>query len=87
MCQLAIVESISTVGTYQVLKGRDEVVHTQDTVDVSRIVTEEDTTKGRKGTHEVGLEGDGGLDAQGVDGAPGGGGTTRHCGLGSRREK
>ena len=41
----------------------DQVVHAEDTVDVARVETEEDTTEGGEGTHEVGLEGDGGFDA------------------------
>jgi hypothetical protein len=35
----------------------------QDTVDVTGVVTKEDTTKGGKGANEVGLEGDGRLNA------------------------
>jgi hypothetical protein len=54
----------------QVLESRDEVVHTDDTRDVTRVITEEDTTKGSKGTHQVSLEGDGGLDASSVNAAP-----------------
>ena len=41
----------------------DKVVGAENTVDVSRVVTEEDTGKGSKGTHEVGPEGDRGLGA------------------------
>ena len=37
-----------------------------NTVDVTRIVAEEDTTKGGKGTHDVGLPGDGSLDVLNV---------------------
>lgn len=40
----------------------DEVLGTIDTVDVPRVVTEEDATEGGKGAHEVGLPGDGSLD-------------------------
>lgn len=54
----------------QVFEGRDEVVHTDDTRDVTRVITEEDTTKGSESTHQVSLEGDGGLDASSVDAAP-----------------
>lgn len=56
--------------TYQVLEGRDEEIHTEDTGDVSRVITEEDTTEGSEGTHQVSLDGDGGLDASSVDAAP-----------------
>lgn len=41
----------------------DEVVHSHDTADVTTVVAEEDTTKGGKGAHHVGLESNGGLDA------------------------
>jgi len=41
----------------------DEDTGASDTVDVTGIVTEEDTTEGGECAHEVGLPGDGGLDA------------------------
>ena len=41
----------------------DEVVCAENTVDVSGVVTEQDTSKSSKGTHEVGPEGDRGLGA------------------------
>jgi hypothetical protein len=41
----------------------DEDLVTEHTVDVSRVVTEENTTEGGKGADHVGLEGDGSLDA------------------------
>lgn len=50
--------------TYQALELGDEVVHTHDTVDVTGIITEEDTTEGSKGTHHVGLPGDWRLNAR-----------------------
>ena len=39
----------------------DEHSGAGDTIDISRVITEEDTTKGRKGADEVRLPGDGGL--------------------------
>lgn len=42
--------------------GLDEDLGALDTVNVSRIITEENTTKGGKGTHHVGLPCDGSLD-------------------------
>lgn len=65
--------------TYQVLESSDEVVHTKDTTDVTGIITEEDTTKGSEGAHQVRLDSNGGLDAASVDAAHGGHSTTRHC--------
>ncbi len=44
----------------------DEVWHSQDTTHPSSIIPEEDTTKGGKGTDEVGPHGDGGLEARRV---------------------
>lgn len=38
----------------------------ENTVDVTRVVTEEDTTEGGKGAKEVGLPGDGSLDVLNV---------------------
>jgi len=70
--------------TYQTLEGLNEEVHTQDTGDVSRVITEEDTTKGSKGTHQICLEGDGGLDASSIDAAPAdGANSTGHFDTGS----
>ena len=50
------------------LDESDEDLGAGDTVDVTRIVTEEDTTEGGEGAHEVGLPGDGSLDTLGVGG-------------------
>lgn len=54
--------------SYQMLEPRNEVVHTHDTADVSGVITKEDTTKSGKGTHEIGLEGDGSFDTLRVGG-------------------
>jgi hypothetical protein len=40
----------------------NEIVHGHDAVNVTRIVTKEDTTKGSEGAHHVCLPGDRGLD-------------------------
>lgn len=40
-----------------------EVVHTEDTVDVSRIISEKDTTEGGEGAEEVSTLSDGRLEA------------------------
>ena len=45
------------------LDESDEDAGAGDTVDVTGIVTEEDTTERGEGAHEVGLPGDGSLDA------------------------
>ena len=45
------------------LDESDEDTRASDTVDVTGIVTEEDTTERGEGAHEVGLPGDGSLDA------------------------
>lgn len=47
---------------YRLLELLDEVVHSHNTVDISGVISEEDTSKSSKGTHEIGPEGDGGLD-------------------------
>lgn len=44
----------------------DEVWHGQNTTHPARVVTEEDTTKGGKGTDQVGPQGDGGLEPRRV---------------------
>ena len=44
----------------------DEKVHAQDAIDVARVIAEEDTSKGSKGTHKIGFDGDGGLNAASV---------------------
>lgn len=49
-------------GGIRALDGVDEVERTVDSIDISGIVTEEDTAKGGKGAQEVGLPGDGSLD-------------------------
>jgi hypothetical protein len=41
----------------------DEDLVTEHTVDISRVITEEDTTERSKGANEVGLEGDGSFNA------------------------
>ena len=53
--------------TYQMFKGLNEVVHTKDTANVSGVIAKEDTSKGSEGTHQVGPDGDRGLDAHGID--------------------
>jgi hypothetical protein len=63
--------------THKTLILLDEVRHAEDTADVTRVITEEDTTKGGKGTHEIGLEGNWGLDALNV-GRPRKDRSTRH---------
>lgn len=50
------------VGLPQIGELLDEVLHAHNTVDITRVITEEDTTERGKGAHEIGLEGDGGLD-------------------------
>jgi hypothetical protein len=50
------------------LDQSDENLGASDTVDVSGIVTEEDTTERGKGAHQVGLPGDGSLDALNIVG-------------------
>ena len=44
----------------------DEVLHGQNTTHPAGVVTEEDTTKGSKGTDQVGSHGDGSLEARRV---------------------
>ena len=67
------------------LDGLDEDLGTVDTVDVTGIVAEEDTTERGKGAHEVGLPGDGSLnllDALGsLEGDGGLAGLLHHLGL------
>lgn len=46
----------------------NHIVHTYDTVDIARVVAEEDTSKGCEGAHQVRLDRDGGLDALDVGG-------------------
>ena len=58
----------------------DDIVHTKDTVDVARVISEENTTKGGKGAHEVGLERDRRLDAIHVGGRGERNSTARHDG-------
>lgn len=52
---------LTQLGGTDTLDGLDEDLGAVDTVDVTGVVTEEDTTKGGEGAHEVGLPGDGGL--------------------------
>lgn len=49
-------------GGLRALDGANEVERTVDTVDITGVITEEDTTEGGKGAEKVGLPGDGGLD-------------------------
>lgn len=49
------------VGVEASVEG-NEVVHAEDAADVAGIIAEEDAPEGSEGTHEVSLEGDGGLD-------------------------
>lgn len=58
--------SVSGVRAHQVLKGLDEVLHSHNTIDVTRIKTKEDTTKGSERTHHVRLESDGCLDMRDI---------------------
>lgn len=69
------------------LDGLDEVDGTQDTVDVTGVVSEEDTSKGGKGADQVGLPCDGGLnlvdivgDGEALDGLARNAGFFLHCG-------
>ena len=39
----------------------NDIVHTLDTIDVAGVIAEEDTTKGSKSAHEIGLVGNGRL--------------------------
>lgn len=55
----------------------DEVRHCHDAADVSGVITEKDTAKGGKDTHEVGFDGDRRLDARGV--GRGNQSSARHC--------
>lgn len=48
-------------GVRHAADGVDEKVHPHHTADVTRVVSEEDTTKGRESAHEVGLHRDGRL--------------------------
>ena len=58
----------------------DEVIHALDTADIPGIVAEENATNGREGAHEVGLYGDGGLDAVDIGRRSQGDGSSRHDG-------
>lgn len=57
---------VRTGGVGQASVLADEVWHSQDTTHPTGVVTEEDTTKGGKGTDEVGPHGNGGLEARRV---------------------
>lgn len=46
-----------------ILDGVDEDSGPEDTVDITGVIAEEDTTKGREGADQVGLPGNWGLDA------------------------
>lgn len=56
-------------GDRSALHEVDEGLHAQDTGDVSGVITKVDTTKGGKGTHQVGLEGDGSFDTLHISGS------------------
>jgi len=45
-----------------------ETFVTEDTIDVPRVISEEDTTEGGKGTEQIGLPGDWGFDARNIVG-------------------
>lgn len=63
----------------------DEVLHGEDTSRPTGVITKEDTTKGGKGAHEVGLQSHGRLNTGGIRGTTdgnGGNSSTRHdCGV------
>lgn len=65
-------------GGIQPGESMDEVGHAHHTADVSRVVSEEYTTKRSKGTHHVGLERDRRLNALNVGRSRKGSLTTRH---------
>lgn len=50
------------------LNKADEDLRASDTVDVTGVVTEEDTTEGGESAHEVGLPGNGSLNALDISG-------------------
>lgn len=54
------------VGVRQAGVLTDEVLHGQNTTHPAGVVAEEDTTKGREGTDQVGPHSDGGLEARRV---------------------
>ena len=61
-------------------------LQTEDTVDVSRVIAEEDPTEGREGADEVRLPGHGSLDAIDIAGGSDGSSAARHgyeCAIGS----
>jgi hypothetical protein len=62
----------------------DELLEAIDTVDVPRVITEEDTAEGGEGTDEVGLPGDRRLDAVDVGSRREGTNFARHVGGGCR---
>jgi hypothetical protein len=51
---------------WQVLELVNEILHSQDTTNITGIVAEEETSKSSEDTHQVGLDGDGGLNAGGI---------------------
>ena len=69
----------------------DEDCRTSDTVDVSRVITEEDATERGEGAYQVGLPGDRRLDMVEIMGDSEGAGASRHdgrrCCGGRRRGK
>jgi len=73
--QVAALEDDRQVGCKQVgdvfftLDQSDEDLGTSDTVDVTGVVTEEDTTERGEGAHQVGLPGDGSFDALDIVGS------------------
>jgi hypothetical protein len=64
-------------GVWEFLELVDEILHSQNTTHVTGIVAEEETSKGSEDTHEVGLDGDGGLNAGGI--RRGDDRSTSHC--------
>jgi len=77
-----LVGSGSSRGVWELLELMNEVLHSQNTTNITRIVAEEETSKGSENTHQVGLDGDGGLNAGGI--RRGEDGSSRHdeCGGG-----
>jgi len=64
-------------GVWEFLELMNEILHSQNTTHVTGIVAEEETSKGSEDTHEIGLDGDGGLNAGGI--RRGDDRSTSHC--------
>ena len=58
----------------------DEVPHGQNASHPARVISKEDATKGGKSAHEIGLDGDGGLDTFSIGGPRDDHGSSRHDG-------